>query len=102
MSPEPVRSNHPTAGSRIRRLLSHPISMAGLALSLVSLANIFLFVLVDFIAQRPSPYVGILAYIVSPGFLICGLLLIVIGAWRARRDQHAESPTQAAYPRIDF
>jgi len=100
MSPEPQSPTHQSFGFRLRRLLRNPISMAGIALSLVSLANIFFFVLIDFIAQRPSPYVGILAYIVAPGFLIGGLLLMAIGAWRARREQVIESP--APYPHIDF
>ena len=89
--------------TRLRLLLRNPISMAGVALSVVSLANIFLFVLIDFIAKRPSPYIGILAYIVSPGFLICGLLLIVLGAWRERRRKDSEQPDDIPrYPRIDL
>lgn len=102
MSPD----NAPARGKfsdRLRRLFRNPISMAGIALSLVSMANIFLFFLIDLIAQRPSPYIGILAYMVSPGFLICGLLLIALGAWRERKristDETAEVPR---YPRIDL
>ena len=57
-------------------LLRNPISLAGMALAIVSLANIFLFVVIDAIAIKPSPYIGILAYMVSPGFLVLGLLLM--------------------------
>lgn len=96
-------SNRPKLWSRLRVLLGNPVSLAGVALSLVSLANIFLFVLIDFIAQRPAPYIGILAYIVSPGFLICGLLLIAMGAWRERRRQSSQQPGEVpVYPRIDL
>jgi len=42
-------------------LLRNPISLAGVALALVSIANIFIFFLIDQIATRPSPYIGILA-----------------------------------------
>ena len=88
---------------RLRRWLRNPISMAGVALALVSAANIFLFFLIDFIAERPSPYIGILAYMVAPGFLICGLLLIAIGAWRERRRSVSQRPDEVPrYPRIDL
>ncbi len=61
-----MNSEEPAKGKeklnlRLRRWLRNPISMAGVALSMVSAANIFLFVLIDLIAVRPSPYIGILA-----------------------------------------
>jgi hypothetical protein len=80
-------------------LLRNPISLAGVALALVSLGNIFLFSLVGLIAVRPKPYIGILAYMVAPGFLICGLLLIIVGVWREHRKKAGEAPE---YPRIDL
>jgi nitrate/TMAO reductase-like tetraheme cytochrome c subunit len=80
-------------------LLRNPISLAGVALAIVSLANIFLFVLIDNIAVKPSPYIGILAYMVSPAFLIVGLLLMLAGTLLERR-KHA--PPSAFYPRIDL
>ncbi len=84
---------------RSRMLLRNPVSLAGMALAIVSLANIFLFVIIDAIAIKPSPYVGILAYMVSPAFLILGLLLMLAGVLLERRKHLA--PT-AFYPRIDL
>jgi nitrate/TMAO reductase-like tetraheme cytochrome c subunit len=89
----------PEPWHRSRMLLRNPVSLAGVALAIVSLANIFIFVLIDTIAIRPSPYVGILAYMVSPGFLILGLLLMFVGLLLERRRKVA--PT-AFYPRIDL
>lgn len=89
----------PEPWHRSRMLLRNPVSLAGVALAIVSLANIFIFVLIDAIAVRPSPYVGILAYMVSPGFLILGLLLMLVGLLLERRRKVA--PT-AFYPRIDL
>jgi nitrate/TMAO reductase-like tetraheme cytochrome c subunit len=98
--PMPAQDNHWT---RFRLLLRNPISMAGVALSLVSLANIFLFFVIDLVAEHASPYIGILAYMVAPGFLICGLLLIAVGAWRERRRKASAQPGEVArYPRIDL
>ena len=93
-SPEPIEARH-----RLRMLLRNPVSLAGVALVIVALANIFLFVLVDAIAAKPSPYIGILAYMVSPAFLILGLLAMLGGVLIERRKKVA--PTQF-YPRIDL
>ncbi|HYA47968.1 MAG TPA: NapC/NirT family cytochrome c [archaeon] len=82
-----------------RMLLRNPVSLAGVALGIVALANIFLFVLIDNIAVKPSPYVGILAYMVSPGFLILGLLLMLAGVLLERHKHLAPS---TFYPRIDL
>ncbi len=92
--PLPVEPWH-----RSRMLLRNPVSLAGVALAIVALANIFLFVLIDVIAVKPSPYIGILAYMVSPAFLILGLLIIAAGMFLERRKHVAPS---AFYPRIDL
>jgi len=84
---------------RLRMLLRNPVSLAGVALAIVSVANIFIFFLIDQIATKPSPYVGILAYMVAPGFLILGLLLMLAGLLLERGKKVA--PT-AFYPRIDL
>jgi len=84
---------------RSRMLLRNPISLAGMALGIVSLANVFLFFLIDAIAVKPSPYIGILAYMVSPAFLILGLGLMLAGVLLERRKKVAAS---AFYPRIDL
>ncbi|HLV87600.1 MAG TPA: NapC/NirT family cytochrome c [Candidatus Sulfotelmatobacter sp.] len=83
----------------LRMLLRSPISLAGIALVLVSLANIFLFVLIDVIATKPSPYIGILAYMVSPGFLILGLVLVLVGVLIERRKKVTAT---AFYPVVDL
>jgi len=84
---------------RSRMLLRNPVSLAGVALAIVSIANIFIFFLIDQIAVKPSPYIGILAYMVSPGFLIMGLLLMLAGIFLERRKHLQPS---AFYPRIDL
>lgn len=92
--PPPIEQRH-----RLRMLLRNPVSLAGMALAIVSLANIFLFVLIDFIATKASPYIGILAYMVSPAFLVLGLLLMLAGVLLERRKKIVATNF---YPRIDL
>ena len=84
---------------RFRMLLRNPVSLAGVALAIVSLANIFLFALIDQIATKASPYIGILAYMVAPGFLVFGLLLLLAGVLIERRKKVVATEF---YPRIDL
>ncbi len=97
-------TTHPREHYRkLRMLLQNPISQAGTALALVSLGNIFLFSLITFIAARPKPYVGILAFMISPAFLICGFALMAVGAWRERRRRASQKEGEVLlYPRIDL
>jgi nitrate/TMAO reductase-like tetraheme cytochrome c subunit len=83
----------------LRMLLRNPISLAGVALAIVGLANIFLFVLIDLISHKPSPYIGILAYMISPAFFVLGLILVLVGGLIERRKKVA--PT-AFYPVVDL
>jgi len=87
----------------MRLILRNRLSLAGVALGLVSLGNIVLFTLIDFISGSTNPYVGILGYMVAPGFLILALLFIAAGLWRERRRKVVESPGELAlFPRIDL
>ena len=99
METEPTPPPPQEARHKLRMLLRNPVSLAGMALAIVSLANIFLFVLIDQIATKASPYIGILAYMVSPAFLVFGLLLMLAGILIERRKKVA--PT-AFYPSIDL
>jgi len=87
---------------QLRLLLRNPIGLAGVALAIVSLANFFFLFLIDLISEKPSPYVGILAYMVAPGFLILGLILMAAGLALGRRRATVEVPDIGRYPRIDF
>ena len=88
---------------KVRQLLSNPISLIGVALALVSLISILFLFLIDLMSRHPNPYLGILAYMVAPGFLIVGLVLVPIGAWNDRRRRRSQQPGETSqYLRIDF
>ena len=46
-------------------------------------------------SERANAYVGILAYMVAPGFLIFGLVLIFVGVWYHRRRERTRQPSDA-------
>jgi len=67
-----------------RSLLRNYISLSGLVIVALALANIIVLVLIDLTSSRSSPYIGLLAYMVLPVFLVLGLVLISVGIWRER------------------
>ena len=82
----------------IRQHLRNWLSLAGAILAVSAFfAFLFLFA-IDLLAHHGNPYMGILAYVVAPGFLFLGLLLIVLGAWIHRRHHRPKQPGQRPHP----
>jgi nitrate/TMAO reductase-like tetraheme cytochrome c subunit len=84
-------------------LIRNPISLFGAAMAAISLANIFFLFLLTFLSRRSSPYLGVMAFMVFPAFLILGLVLIPVGMWRERRRRRRAAPEAIPrLPRIDL
>jgi nitrate/TMAO reductase-like tetraheme cytochrome c subunit len=69
------------------RLFHNWISFAGMVLAASALFAFILLFAIDLMAENANPYLGILAYVVAPGFLFLGLLLVFLGAWLKRRQE---------------
>ena len=84
-------------------LLKNLTSLVGIAIALVAAANIAFLVFIDLMSEHPSPYIGIFAYMLMPGVMVLGLVLIPLGMLleRHRRRQHAPSVIPK-FPRIDL
>jgi nitrate/TMAO reductase-like tetraheme cytochrome c subunit len=91
-----------SALKRLRQFFGNPISLIGLALAVVAFGNFLFLFFLDLTTAHPSPYIGILAYMVAPAFLIAGLALIVFGAWYDRRKRRREPGKEIRYLSIDF
>jgi hypothetical protein len=102
--PGPHSPNTPQEheGFSYRSLLRNYISLTGLALSAIALANIIVLFIIDVTASQPSPYTGILAYMVLPGFLVAGLVITGYGVWRERHRRLQAVPGVPLLPKIDL
>jgi nitrate/TMAO reductase-like tetraheme cytochrome c subunit len=81
-------------------LLRNWLSLAGLVIAVGSLFSFLLLFILDSAAHLANPYVGILTYLVAPGFLITGLFLTLLGALWHRHRLKAAAPIPAL--QIDF
>lgn len=93
----------PASGlAKLREWFRNPISLVGLALALVAFGNFLFLFFIDLTSDHPSPYIGILAYMVVPAFLVTGLLLVPLGVWYDRRKRKQQSGADVRYLRLDF
>jgi hypothetical protein len=82
-------------------LLHNWISLSGIVVAAASLFAVISLFALDSIRGFRNPYIGILTYIVSPVFLVLGLLLILGGVLLERRRRRRLGET-AYYPRLDL
>lgn len=77
-----------------RSLFNNWISAVGGVLAVGALFSFALLVWIDFTHGDKNPYLGILTYLVAPGFLIAGIATAFAGAWAQRRWEikHAAAP----------
>jgi NapC/NirT cytochrome c family, N-terminal region len=84
-------------------LIRNPISLIGAALGATSLLTIVCLFLINLVSAQPGPYVGILLFMVAPGFLIVGILLIFLGmGLERRRRRRAALDMIPQFPRLDL
>jgi len=76
----------------LRRLIRNWISLAGAVIATGSFFAFLLLFALDIFAEHGNPYMGILAYVVSPLFLCFGFVLVVVGAWLKFRQERRAQP----------
>ena len=77
------------------------VSVIGGILSVTFFSTIFVLFVLDFKAQEPNPYLGIVTYFIAPILLIFSLLLIPLGVW-IERKRRKRGDRLAHFPQIDF
>jgi nitrate/TMAO reductase-like tetraheme cytochrome c subunit len=73
------------------------VSLSGVVVAVSSFFAFLLLFTIDILAHHGNPYMGILAYMVAPGFTALGVFLIALGAWIHRR--HVRRSQAGVVPR---
>src|SRR5262245_33875197 len=102
MSDQPTSPPAPGAPARARSHFNNWITAIGGVIAVGALFSFALLVWMDFTQGDKNPYLGILTYLVAPGFLITGLALVFFGAWAQRRWAIKHAATMPDKWRLNF
>ncbi|NNG26385.1 MAG: cytochrome C, partial [Ignavibacteriaceae bacterium] len=80
----------------------NPITFTGLAISAISFGLIIFLFLLEFFADDPHPYMGIIAFIILPGILIIGLLIATVGIIREKRRETLGISRKGKFPVVNL
>jgi nitrate/TMAO reductase-like tetraheme cytochrome c subunit len=98
LTTEVTIDTHPTPS-----LLRNYVSFVGVALAAASLTSFALLVLIELTSGDDNPYTVLVTYILLPGVLIFGLLLIFVGMmWERRRRRLDPDAHIRPYPVLDL
>ncbi|MBM4116670.1 cytochrome C [bacterium] len=79
------------------RNISHPLGLIGMMVMYLSGIPIVLLLILDSLGFLHSPYLGIYTFLVLPAFFALGVLLVVLGRYRAHR-RAAAGDDRPLYP----
>ncbi|HZY10150.1 MAG TPA: NapC/NirT family cytochrome c [Bacteroidota bacterium] len=78
------------------------ISFIGASIAGLSFGLILFLTALEFFAEHHKPYMGIIAFVILPAFLILGIGLIIIGILREHRLERKGKPHGLHLPQIDL
>lgn len=82
-----------------------PLITLGLAVAILALAGILALLVMDMLSETPSPYLGMLAFLLLPAILAAGLAVAALGAlltFRAWRREGGDFRARELWPRLDL
>ena len=78
------------------------LSFAGAVVATGSFFAFLLLFAIELFSRTGNPYMGILAYIIAPGFLFLGLGMVALGAWIQRRQSRKSGEFKATVLAVDL
>ena len=80
----------------------NPLTIAGALIAIISFGLILFLMLLELLAKEHKPYMGIIAFVILPGILITGLLLIAFGAYREHMREKSGHFRHYNFPVLDL
>jgi hypothetical protein len=95
--------NNPSLGKkRLPSTFYNSITMVGAAIAGISLALIVFMIALEYFGDSHNPYIGIIAFLILPGFLVIGLAVAAVGVLRQQRRRRLGLSSTKQLPKIDF
>jgi nitrate/TMAO reductase-like tetraheme cytochrome c subunit len=79
----------------------NPLTLAGAGLASISFGLILFLIILEAMTKDPKPYMGIIAFVLLPGFMIIGLLLVAYGIIREHKREKA-GKSHLKFPKLDL
>ena len=99
----PEGETAPAPPAKPPALVDNWLSLLGMVVAASSFFAVACLIAIDYFRGFQNPYMGILTYLVAPGFLVAGLALIALGAlWERRQRRRRRPGTVPRYPRLDL
>ncbi len=80
----------------------NPITLVGAVISAISFGLILFLIILEALSPDQKPYMGVIAFVVLPAFLILGILLIAIGIIREHRRRKSGFTRELALPIVNL
>ncbi len=80
----------------------NPVSIVGLTLAFLSFGLIVFLMIIEVLTAEHKPYMGIIAFVILPIFLILGIIVFIIGLIWERRKFNEGSGKEYSLPVIDL
>ena len=87
---------------RLPKILSNPVSLTGLVIAVFNFGFIVFLSVVEALSSRAHPYADLVIWLILPAFVLCGVVLIIIGMRRERKKERAGAPAEPRFLVIDF
>ena len=86
--------------TRLPASFTNPITIIGVAIAAISFIVIIFLAVLEYFAETPNPYMGILAFVIVPSVLLSGLAIAAFGVWREHRLERIGAPVERHLPII--
>jgi hypothetical protein len=87
---------------QLSKVFYNPVSLVGLVMIVFNAGFIIFLSIVEAFSRRAHPYADLLIWLVLPGLVFIGLILMFIGIRRERRKEQKGKPVEHRLPSIDF
>jgi len=84
------------------KIFYNPVSLVGGSISLVSFGLILFLMVLELLSRDHKPYMGIIAFVVLPAFLLIGIAIFFYGAIRENKRIKSGISKEYEFPVIDM
>src|SRR6185503_8278909 len=88
---------------QLPRSVRNPLSALGALIALIGTLVGGVLLVVHYLEPHHNPYFGIFLFLIVPVFVVAGLVLMPLGAWRQRRRRlRGEGQAESEWPVVDL